>query len=91
MRHPLDAYLDSSYSKYLNREGLYTASETVERKAGAAAAGKRRGRGAAWSWCCVGSQGTLLLLPSELLLGLPQPSSIKDKYCGNSAIYETCV
>jgi plasmid segregation protein ParM len=40
-------YLDSSYSRHLNREGLYIAAETVERKTGAAVAGKRRARGAA--------------------------------------------
>lgn len=39
-------YLDSSYSRHLNREGLYIAAETVERKAGTATAGKRRARGA---------------------------------------------
>ena len=33
-------YLDSSYSRHLNREGLYIAAETVERKA-AASRGKR--------------------------------------------------
>lgn len=36
-------YLDSSYSRHLNREGLYIAAETVERKA-AAAAGATRGK-----------------------------------------------
>lgn len=43
-------YLDSSYSRHLNREGLYIAAETVEHKAGAAPAptsrGKRSARGA---------------------------------------------
>jgi plasmid segregation protein ParM len=37
-------YLDSSYSRHLNREGLYIAAETVERKAGASTAGKRSNR-----------------------------------------------
>jgi plasmid segregation protein ParM len=36
-------YLDSSYSRHLNREGLYIAAETVERKV-AAAAGAARGK-----------------------------------------------
>jgi plasmid segregation protein ParM len=39
-------YLDSSYSRHLNREGLYIASEFVDSHAGAAAAanGKRSAR-----------------------------------------------
>jgi plasmid segregation protein ParM len=36
-------YLDSSYSRHLNREGLYIAAETVERKV-AAATGAARGK-----------------------------------------------
>lgn len=34
-------YLDSSYSRHLNREGLFLAAETVERKVAAAGRGKR--------------------------------------------------
>lgn len=34
-------YLDSSYSRHLNREGLYIAAETVERRAAAAGKPKR--------------------------------------------------
>lgn len=30
-------YLDSSYSRHLNREGLYIAAETIERRAQASA------------------------------------------------------
>lgn len=37
-------YLDSSYSRHLNREGLYIAAETVERKAGLSAAAPRSGK-----------------------------------------------
>lgn len=40
-------YLDSSYSRHLNREGLYIAAETVERKAAANAGASRGKRSAA--------------------------------------------
>lgn len=42
-------YLDSSYSRHLNREGLYIAAEAVERKAGAAPAQTARGKRSAQS------------------------------------------
>jgi hypothetical protein len=37
-------YLDSSYSRHLNREGLYIAAEAVERKTDAAPAPASRGK-----------------------------------------------
>lgn len=71
-------YLDSSYSRHLNREGLYIAAEAVERKAAPAPAsvGKRRARDVGSTTKELAAAAVYTSCRKEALPGLPGRASL---------------